>query len=182
MSKHFFRLAGVYLTLSVAGIQTAFLPLSADALEEYTAKSLLTLNLARYSEWPPDAFKNNKSHIQMCLFGREIVPEAFAAIDNKSVGNKTLTVQTINDIKDIENCHLLYVATQTNKADRLLAESSLRHILTIGESSDFLANGGMVYLAMSDSKINLHISLNATQKAGVQISARVLKLATIYNP
>jgi YfiR/HmsC-like len=40
----------------------------------------------------------------------------------------------------------------------------------------------MVYLELTDARINLHINVSATQKAGLQISARVLKLATIFNP
>jgi hypothetical protein len=77
---------------------------------------------------------------------------------------------------------VLYISAEINKTAQLLEESQKRHILTIGETDDFLAKGGMVYLEMTNAKINLHINLGVTQKAGVRISSRVLKLATIFNP
>jgi len=152
----------------------------ADAVQEYTAKSVLALNLARYSDWPPEVFLDSGGTVNLCLLGDEVVQKAFNIIEKKPVGSKTLSVININESKQLEHCHLLYICADSVNATQWLEESSKRHILTIGESEDFLGQGGMVYLEMSDPKINLNVNLAATQKAGVQISSRVLKLATIF--
>jgi YfiR/HmsC-like len=154
----------------------------ADSVEEYTAKSILTLNLARFSEWPPEVFKANTSTVNLCLIGNEADFQPFNMIDKKQVGNKSLLLHNISNIKQLDDCHLLYVSADTRINAGLIEDSYKRHILTIGETEDFLGNGGAVYLEVIDSKITLHVNLAATQKAGVQISSRVLKLATIYNP
>ena len=158
------------------------LPAYADAVQEYTAKSVLALNLARYSDWPPEAFKDGGATLNLCVLGDEVVQQAFALVDKKQVGNRLLSIHSSNDSKNLELCQLLYVSADADKAAQLFEESRKRHILTIGETEGFLAQGGMVYLEMADPKINLHVNLDATQKAGVRISARVLKLAIIFKP
>lgn len=154
----------------------------ADSVEEYTAKSILALNLARFSEWPPEAFKDNQTSVDLCLLGNSTIVNAFSVIDKKPVGNKSLSLRQLSDVKKLENCHLLYIGEEKRNIAGLIDESYKRHILTIGENEDFLTSGGAVYLEVADSKINLHVNLSATEKAGVRISSRVLKLATIFNP
>lgn len=159
------------------------LPLSfADSVEEYTAKSVLTLNLARFSEWPPDVFSENKTLVNLCLIGDDTIVKAFAMIDKKPVGNKNLSILNITGNRQLDRCQMLYVSSDTGKISQLIEESYKRHILTIGETDDFLADGGGVYFEVNSSKITLHVNLNAVEKSGVRINSRVLKLATIYNP
>ena len=157
-------------------------PVHADAVQEYTAKSVLALNLARYTEWPPEAFKDGGTTLSLCVLGDEVVQQAFALIDKKQVGGRILSVRGTDDGRHLDPCQLLYVSADAENTALLFEESRKRHILTIGETEDFLAQGGMVYLEMADPKINLHVNLDATQKAGVRISARVLKLAIIFKP
>ena len=172
------RLGALFLISCLA----VYRPCYADAVDEYTVKSVLALNLARYSEWPPEIFKSDSSTINLCILGSEIVQQAFALINSKSIGNKTLSVRNINDSKQLENCQLLFTGADAVIAPQLYAESYRQHTLTIGEAEDFLKKGGMIYMEMTDAKINLHVNLSAVQKAEVQISSRVLKLATIFKP
>lgn len=173
-----------WVLLSVAAIMLACnLPLSyADSVEEYAAKSVLALNLARFSEWPPEVFNENKTQVNLCLIGDDAIVNAFAMIDKKPVGNKSLSILNISRSRQLDHCQLLYVSSDAGKITQLIEESYKRHILTIGETDDFLVSGGGVYFEMDSSKITLHVNLSAVEKAGVRINSRVLKLATIYNP
>lgn len=157
------------------------MPTLADAVEEYTAKSAFALNLARFTEWPPKVFKDNAT-INFCVLGDEVVQQIFILLDKRQIDTKTLSVININNTKELDQCQVLYVNAETIKTAQLIEESLKRHILTIGETDNFLEQGGMVYLEINDAKINLHINLSATNKAGVTISSRVLKLTTIFRP
>ena len=169
--------------LSIAAILVAChncAPSYADAIDEYTAKSILSLNLARFSEWPPS--KGNEASVNLCLLSDDAVFQTFSMVEKERVGNKILTVQKISDSTQLDHCQLLFFSENGGRIGGYTEASYQNHVLTIGESDDFLAQGGMVYLEMGDSKINLHVNLNATQKAGIRISSRVLKLATIFSP
>ena len=175
------RLMTALLLACVMGYKTNK-PGYADAVEESTIKSVLTLNLARYSEWPASLFGSKQASINLCLLADDTVQQAFALLDTKAIGNKTLSVHNINESKRLENCQILFASEGSVNISQLNEQSYEQHILTIGESDDFLKKGGMVYMENSSGKINLHINLNALEKAQIQISSRVLKLATIYKP
>ena len=157
-------------------------PAHADALEEYTAKSLLALNLARFTEWPAEMFKDKRSSINLCVLGDETVQQAFILINNKEANKRMLSVREIKGDGQLGSCHLLFISTDNDNISALVKECQARHVLTIGEDDGFLEHGGMVYLEMTEAKINLNINLKVTQQAGINISSRVLKLATIVNP
>lgn len=185
MFRHIFLVTRLALSLLgvatlMAGIRAA--PCHADAIQEYTAKSVLALNLARFTEWPAETFKDDAATLNLCFLGDDVVQQAFVLVDKKPVGDKILLVRSINQTKSLDKCQLLYISTDAAIPPNLFDESYRRNLLTIGETDDFLSRGGMVYLEMSTNKINIHINLAATKKAGVQISSRVLKLAIIFNP
>lgn len=155
----------------------------AASVQEYSVKAALVLNLARFTEWPVEVFSGDQGKINFCLIGDEAALETFTEIDQKPVGNKTLTVIRIVNIERLQNCHLLYVDNlNTAKIRRLHSESLSQHMLTIGEHEDFLSNGGMINLNKVETKIGIQVNLGTLRAAGLQLSARVLKLATVINP
>lgn len=150
----------------------------ADAAQEYVVKSALALNFARFTEWPTAI----GTTVNLCVLGDQPMQQAFLTVDKKPVGNKTLTVIKLSGLNDVDACQLLYVASQhSDRIKQIRTEAIARHILTIGEDESFLENGGMVNLEMVESKINIQVNLGLVQQAKLQISARVLKLATIVN-
>jgi hypothetical protein len=50
-------------------------------------------------------------------------------------------------------------------------------VLTVGESEDFVQAGGMIGFFLEDNKVRFEINLNATERAKLKISARLLALA-----
>jgi hypothetical protein len=51
-------------------------------------------------------------------------------------------------------------------------------ILTVGETSDFLSDGGMIRFHLEEDKIRFDINLAAAESARLKISSRLLLLAT----
>ena len=75
---------------------------------------------------------------------------------------------------------MLYVSElKQNILLQVFAEIKKRPLLTVGESYDFAAQGGMVGLENVDGKITLHVNLAAAHESNLNISARLLKLAKI---
>ncbi|MBL0717480.1 MAG: TonB-dependent receptor [Desulfosarcina sp.] len=60
-----------------------------------------------------------------------------------------------------------------------LAKVEGKAILTIGEISGFTEAGGIINLVKTRNRIKFEVNLNAAQQAGLKISSRILKLATI---
>ena len=170
----FWLLFGVATTLTVC--RSAF----ADATQEYTVKAAIALNFARFTEWPESALRKEASVINLCVLGDNVAQEAFLQMDEKKVGNRTLHVLYLSRPRNLEQCQMLYVSgLDKNTTIQLLAEIKNQHILTIGEQDYFVDHDGMINLDMQEGKVEIQVNLEATKQAGLTISARVLKIATI---
>ena len=156
---------------------------ASDIFEEYAIKAALSINLARFTEWPKDVDSGGSQGITLCTLGSNIVHNAFAEAENKIVAGKPLTIINLVAPHDLAQCRLLFLSgLEKNREIQLLAEIAKQAILTVGEDPEFLANGGMVLLNVDEGKVKLEINLDAVKKTGLQINSRVLKLATIFMP
>lgn len=152
----------------------------ANSLEEETVLAALALNIVRFTNWAPDVQAKLKTNIEFCVVGDNVVQESFATIDNKPVGDKMLHVTNLSRLRNFEQCHVLYISElKQNVLLQVLLEIKKRPILTIGKGIEFANQGGMVGLENVDGKINLHVNLPVVRESNLNISARLLKLATV---
>ena len=175
------KISRLVLYVLSLGLSVSFA--SADSAQEYNVKAAITLNFARFTEWPQSAFKKDSANITLCVLGDNVVQQAFTEIDKKQVGARRLEVIYLSRLRNLEECQMLYVSgLDKNKVIQLLSEINNQHILSIGEQEFFIDYGGMVNLAMIDGKINIQVHVDASKKSGLTISSRVLKLATLAKP
>jgi hypothetical protein len=66
---------------------------------------------------------------------------------------------------------------QSKPARTLLDEAKNPYLLTVGESNEFLAGGGMINLRVQDSHVRIEINREAASGAKFRISSRLLSLA-----
>ncbi len=175
MKKLSFLLPGLCLLLSSVQSLNA-----AGTLEGQTVLAALSLNIVRFTNWPPETRAQMKNAINFCVAGDNGAQESFATIDNKAVGDKTLHVVNLSRLRNFEQCHVLYIdELKQNVLSQMLLETKKRPLLTIGEGHDFAAQGGMVGLGNIGGKIILQINLPVVRESNLSIDARLLKLAKI---
>ncbi|MGZ4989223.1 MAG: YfiR family protein [Methylobacter sp.] len=150
----------------------------AQTLEEQTVLAALALNIVRFTTWPDNA--QIKDTIDLCVVGDNVVQQSFAGLDHKTIGNKTLQIINLTRLRHFEQCHVLYVSDlKQNILLQVFVEIKKLPLLTIGESYDFVVQGGMVGLENVNGKITLHVNLSVTRESNLNISARLLNLAKI---
>ena len=155
-------------------------PVSAESLEEHNVLAALTLNIVRFTSWPAGAFKEASDNITLCLIGDNIVQQAFENIKHKGVGNKRLNVVFLSRLRNFESCQVLYISElKRNILLQVIDEVKNLPVLTIGESNEFAHEGGMVGMENVRGKIQLTVNLSVVKVAGLTISSRLLKLATV---
>ena len=154
---------------------------SAEFYQEYTIRSGLTANLAIFTSWPTVLSKNNNPTINLCLVGTPALEEAFSNLNGKPIAEKQIQVRYLARLNNISDCQILYISDMDkNKLILLLNDIQNQPILTIGEDDFFIQNGGMVQLKYVDGKISIVVNLPAVKRAKLSLSARVLKLATVF--
>jgi hypothetical protein len=148
----------------------------ADNDQEYAVRAGLTSNLARFTSWP----NTGSQYLNLCLVGNPVLEEAFTNLNGKTVGDKLLQVRYLARFSNLGACQILYISDlDNNKLLLLLNEIKSLPILTIGEDAHFIRNGGMVSIQIINGKVGITVNLKATKSSNLNISARVLKLATV---
>jgi hypothetical protein len=150
----------------------------AGTVGEYTIKSALILNFARFTDWPPEAFADSPDTLHICIVGDDAVVDAFTGIEGKHVGKRRLAVRKVRSTRRLQDCHLLFVTgSNRGRLPQIFAAVKGKPVLTIGEMADFAESGGIINLVKAGGKMRFKVNLDAARRAGLKISSQVLKLA-----
>ena len=167
------RLAGWALLL----VCTAMSVSASEPQDELKAAVVLTF--LRYSEWPEPAARGP---LTVGVVGRPSLRlKLKTVLEDRQVNDRPVLVRELRPPFDPKCCQVVYVAT--NKLPEMEEALAGVHghgpVLTIGESERFLEIGGMVNLTLVDGHMSFVVNLDAVDRAGVQISSRLLRLGTV---
>jgi hypothetical protein len=167
-------LLGVFLVLGA----------SAEAMGEYQVKAAFLYNFARFVEWPPATFSNDKEPLRICVIGKDPFGGALEeAVRAKTVAGRSLAVSGISEGRQAAGCRILFVSSsEKNRLRAIFRALPPTGILTVGDTEGFAAQGGMVNFKLQDGRIRFEINVEAAERENLRISSKVLTLAEIVKP
>ena len=144
---------------------------------EYQVKAAFLYHFAKFVEWPAAA--NKSQAVGVCVLGNDpFGPALDFLFEDKTLREKRFAVRRVASASEAQSCHLLFVATtDADEMRKVLQALSHFPVLTVGDSKEFSAAGGMIYLFVEESKIRFDINLAAARQARISISAQLLRLA-----
>jgi hypothetical protein len=159
--------------------------LSAGALaqqaSEYQVKAAFLYNFAKFVEWPPQAFKNPSDPIVIAVLGTNPFGDALAAaVAGKTLGGRAFQVREISTAQQAAVCQIVFISSSERKRlGALLPGIGNAAVLTVGETDNFAAAGGIINFKIDGGNVRLQINIEAARKAQLRISAKLLSLAEI---
>ena len=145
----------------------------------YEEKAAYILNIARFTDWPNDAFYDD-NEIRLCIIEGTPVAEAFNTIQGKLIQHRHVVVTKISRIYKPEYCQIVFISGTTQHA--LSQTISLFYnlpILTIGEVEGFTILGGMLNLTYLNDRLQFKVDLETIKNAGLAIRSQILTFAII---
>lgn len=151
----------------------------ASSPSEYQVKALFLFNFTKYVEWPSNAFAQAEASIVIGVAGEDTIGEDLKlVIEDKRVNGRSLALKRVDDVNEAQTCHILFItASEAGRVSEILEALKNLPVLTVGETEQFLQQGGMIAMVKKDNKIRLEINLNASRRAQVTISSRLLGVA-----
>jgi len=148
---------------------------------EYQVKAAFLINFPKYVEWPDNTFTNISSPFVIGVLGEtKVTDELQKIITGRMVNDRGFVLKHLNSIEEAGGCHILFIAAdQQQRTPDFLAKLKNTGVLTVGESDDFLNNGGIINLARRDRKIALEVNLGAAANAQIKISSKLLSVASV---
>ncbi len=154
----------------------------AKPLSEQKVFAALTINLVRFTRWPESVFNKAHPYLDLCVFTDGQVQQVFDEFQTTRIKDRGIHIIYVSRLRRLQSCQVIFF--QDVVASRLKHMLFLLHsqpILTVGQGVSFIQAGGIVGLDTVNHKPRLYINLATLKASGLIISARVLKLAEVFN-
>lgn len=149
--------------------------------KEYQVKAVFLYNFVQFVEWPPAAFPTPETSLVIGVLGEDPFGSFLdETVRGEKVVGRTLVVRRYRRAEDVDACHLVFIGRlPADELAEALGAFRTRHILTVGESDSFASHGGVIRFLTENNRIRLRINLDAAKRAGLTISAKLLRPAEI---
>lgn len=145
------------------------------AYSEYEIKAAFLFNFAQFVKWPASGGQMTIGILGDDPFGGALEK----TVKGESVDGRKLTIRRARKAEDLKGCQIVFVAnSEGGNLNAILAALAGANVLTVGELDDFVKQGGAIGFTSSGGKVRFEINTGATQRAGLNISSRLLKLAS----
>ena len=175
--KWLLRLTGL---LCLAGAWAAAADTSPVA-GEYQVKAAFLYNFTKFTNWPPGAFSSATAPLIIGILGEDPFGQTMDDIvRGETVGERSLVVKRLRANDDLRACHLLFISrSEKERLPAVLSQLKGSPVLSVSEINGFAEQGGMVNLLLANKTVRIEINQAAAAQAGLQISAKLLKLARL---
>lgn len=157
---------------------------AAGAVPEYELKAVLIYKVAKFVRWPEGTFAAAGSGVHVCILGRDDFGASIDALGGQKLQGQVVSVERLTSLPQRPvNCQIVFVSrSESANLAAVLASLASEPALTISDIEGFANEGGMIELATTDSKIRFQINSTASRRAGLEIGAQLLQLATLVEP
>ena len=151
-----------------------------SAADEYQVKAAFLFHFAQFVDWPASALINSDPSLKLCIFDDEPRRQVLqSTIDGKTLGARVFHVRLISQVEEIQGCNILFLSRdQARRQTAILRSLRGTSVLTVGETPNFLSDGGIIRFHLEQDKIRFDINLGAADSSNLKISSRLLLLAT----
>jgi hypothetical protein len=165
------RRAAVVLFLLLACAQTA----CPQPLTEYRLKAAFLYNFALFTDWPADT----DTPLNLCIYGTDPFGKEIDALQDKPVGARVLAVRRTPARGSLKGCQIVFVAPSAiTDLPHVLGELHGRPALTVADSPDAAQRGVALNMSVAQNKVSFEANLTAARDAGLNLSSKLLRLAT----
>jgi hypothetical protein len=150
---------------------------------EYKIKAGYLYNFTKFISWP----ENESETFNLCIIGKDPFGSIIDPIEKRSVKNKPIRLYRFQSMTEAKHCHLVYFGDSDQQwgnidfsLSDILTVSSLENTLMTGETKKYIQAGGMFSFFLKKGKVKLHINLQALKKSNLEVSAKLMEIAEIY--
>ena len=145
-----------------------------DAALEYRVKAAYLFNFTKFVEWPEDTLQNIAA-FNICAAGRNpFGPALSSTFVGETAAGRPLMARVVG-ADTVSSCQVLFVPRGV-AAGAYLRAVGVSPVLTVGESPDFLEQGGAINFVIEGGRVRFAINQAAAERAQLRISSRLLQL------
>lgn len=146
---------------------------------EYQLKAAFLFNFAKFIDWPPETFADEKSPFLIGVLGdNPFGNDLQQTVAGKKINERPIAVQLCHAVAEATNCQILFICNSEKKHFAEIIQSLHgAAILTVSETDQLKDSGVMINFVQESGKIRFQIKDAAARAARLKISAKLLSLA-----
>ncbi len=115
----------------------------------------------------------------LCVFDDFPFGTSLAEITRGTIVHKRrVEIRWVHKVQKLRSCQILFVGRSAQKSYcKVLEAVRGQSVLTVGETPEFFAVGGIVNFSIQQETLQLEVKLDEANKAHLKISSQVLALA-----
>jgi hypothetical protein len=163
---------------ALAACTPTFSQADEQLIMEYRVKAAFLYNISRFVDWPEGIRQPDR--LTICMLGINPFGDALDSIAGKAVHEDQLDILHLPGTAVTGECRIVFISnSESDRIGSILAPLEDRPVLTVSDSAAFAEEGGMIRLKLVNSKVRFDINIEAAHRAGLNISSKLLSLATI---
>lgn len=146
--------------------------------QNYKLRTVIIYSFTRYVLWPEETSAGN---FEIKVLGDSpFVEELKTMAETKKVGNRSIVVQQVTNVEDVNRCHILIVpAASSKKLDEVLTRLNGQPILIVTEEPGMGSQGSDINFVDRDGKLAFELNQNAITKRKLKVSTELTRLAIL---
>jgi YfiR/HmsC-like len=152
---------------------------SAQDVTEPALKAAFIYNFAKFTEWPADL--SATAPLVICVLGDTAVgDELERGVKGRVLAGHGIAISLVAPAGPKSTCNVVYLSGMTSpQAALLVARLRDLPVLTISDVQGFIELGGIAQFRFEQGQLRFSVRLASVKRSRLQISSRLLALASI---
>ena len=149
---------------------------------EYRVKAAFLYQFFKFVEWPSQAFHATNQTICIGVVDGGPMANALQSVEGKEAKGRRVVIKRFKEPEELEFCHILFISSgMEDRMGEILDRLKGTSTLTVSDIDGFARRGGMINFITVENKIQFEINVEAAERAKLQISSHLLRLARIVS-
>lgn len=171
-------LRGVARGFLIAFLASASMFGATPATTDSEVKAAFLCGFAEFVDWPS---LGKSDPVTIGILGRDTFgPLLEETVKNRALQTRPIVVRRVSTLPEALRCQIVYVsASEKHALEDTLRALGRANILTVSDIEEFAERGGMIGFRIEEKRVRFSVNTEAVDRAGLQISSRLLKLARL---
>lgn len=145
-------------------------------VEEFEAKAVLVYHFAKFTSWPEGTFETDSSPISISVYGDKGFYDALKKYQGRVINGRALDIHHIKIIAQESPPQILYATGTMDATVSYYLKNQSSPTLTIGETVDFVKQGGILSIVRDKEHLTLFSNLKAAVETKLYLNNNLVKL------
>lgn len=145
--------------------------------QEDEVKAAFLYHFATFVQWP-DATASDEVFAMAVLGADGVASELQKFLPGRAIQGRPMEVRRLRSIEQVSDEAVIFIGADAGSTlPELVREVANRPMLVVTEAPGALRDGAMINFQLVDRRVRFEISLPAAERAGLELSSRLLSAA-----